>query len=78
MNIITVTLSPAIDIHCRAESFSAEKENFAEITSKDAGGKGVNISRALSSCGIKSTAVVAVGAYVKTSQYTPQAPRRPV
>lgn len=61
MNIITVTLSPAIDIHCRAESFSAEKENFAEITSKDAGGKGVNISRALSSCGIKSTAVVAVG-----------------
>lgn len=61
MKIITVTLSPALDVHCHAESFNAERENFAKITSRDAGGKGINISRALLSCGIKSRAIVAVG-----------------
>lgn len=61
MKIITITLSPALDIHCHADSFTAERENFAEITSRDAGGKGVNISRALLSHGIESTAIVAVG-----------------
>ena len=61
MKIITVTLSPALDVHCHAESFNAEHENFAKITSRDAGGKGINISRALLSCGIKSRAIVAVG-----------------
>jgi len=61
MKIITVTLSPAIDIHCHTDSFIAERENFAKVTSRDAGGKGINISRALLSCGIKSKAVVAVG-----------------
>ena len=61
MNIITLTLSPAIDIHCHAERFSAEHENFAKICSRDAGGKGINLSRALLSYGIKSTAIVAVG-----------------
>ena len=61
MNIITLTLSPAIDIHCHAERFSAEHENFAKICSRDAGGKGINLSRALLSYGVKSTAIVAVG-----------------
>ena len=61
MKIITVTLSPAIDIHCNAENFHQEKENFAKITSRDAGGKGVNISRALNSYGIGNMARVAVG-----------------
>lgn len=61
MKIITVTLSPAIDIHCSTDSFTAERENFAKITSRDAGGKGINISRALLACGIKNTALVAVG-----------------
>lgn len=61
MKIITVTLSPAIDIHCHADSFCAKKENFAKITSRDAGGKGVNISRALISYGIDNSAIVAVG-----------------
>ena len=61
MKIITVTLSPAIDIHCATDSFNTERENFADITSRDAGGKGINISRALLACGTKSTAVVAIG-----------------
>ena len=61
MKIITLTLSPAIDIHCQAEDFSAERENFAKATSRDAGGKGINISRALLSQGIKSHAIIALG-----------------
>lgn len=61
MKIITLTLSPAIDIHCKAEVFLAERENFAKITSRDAGGKGVNVSRALLSLGIENTAIVVVG-----------------
>ena len=61
MKIITLTLSPAIDIHCETDRFLSERENFARITSRDAGGKGVNLSRALLSCGIKNTAIVAVG-----------------
>ena len=61
MNIITVTFSPAIDVHCHADSFITERENFAEISSRESGGKGINISRALCSCGIKNTAIVAVG-----------------
>lgn len=61
MKIITLTLSPAIDIHCEADRFLSEHENFAQITSRDAGGKGVNVSRALLSYGIKNVAIVAVG-----------------
>ena len=61
MKIITLTLSPAIDIHCHTDSFIAEHENFAETSSKDAGGKGINISRALLAGGCDSLAVVAVG-----------------
>lgn len=61
MKIITLTLSPAIDIHCETDRFATEHENFAKIISRDAGGKGVNVSRALLSCGIANTAIVAVG-----------------
>ena len=61
MNIVTLTLNPAFDLHCYAEDFKAEKENFAEIVSFDAGGKGVNISRALCSNGVENTAVIIVG-----------------
>lgn len=61
MNIVTLTLSPAFDIHCKAESFSVNRENIASITDRDAGGKGVNISRALRIFGKDSVAIVAVG-----------------
>ena len=61
MKIITITLSPAFDIHCKSKSFLAEHENFAEITSYDAGGKGINLSRALMARGGESLAVVATG-----------------
>lgn len=61
MKIITLTLNPAFDIHCECEEFRAFSENLADITSKDAGGKGVNISRALIKNGIENTAYIVLG-----------------
>ena len=61
MKIITVTLNPAFDIHCSCDGFAAGKENLASVTRHDAGGKGVNTSRALAAGGKESRAVVAVG-----------------
>lgn len=61
MKIITLTLNPAFDIHCYSDAFVAGKENLAVITSSDAGGKGINISRSLFAGGIESLALVVLG-----------------
>lgn len=61
MKVVTVTLCPAFDIHCYCEGFMPYHENSASITSRDAGGKGINVSRALLESGIDSTAVVVLG-----------------
>lgn len=61
MNIVTITLNPAFDVHCFAEHFAPYHENLATVTAREAGGKGVNISRALSANGVPSTALVVLG-----------------
>ncbi len=61
MKIITLTLNSAFDIHCYTNDFKPFSENLAKITSYDAGGKGVNISRTLIANGIPNTAYVVVG-----------------
>lgn len=61
MNIVTLTLNPAFDVHCYAQDFQPFHENLASIIANDAGGKGVNISRALTSCGVDNTALVVLG-----------------
>lgn len=61
MKILTLTLNPAYDIHCYAENFEPFHENLAKVTDYEAGGKGVNISRALTVCGVKNTALVLLG-----------------
>ena len=61
MKIVTLTLNPAFDMHCFAESFRPYHESHAHVTSRDAGGKGVNISRALCAVGRDNCAVVIVG-----------------
>ncbi len=61
MNIITLTLNPAFDLHCYADRFSPYHENVFEITARDAGGKGINVSRALTKNGVKNTAACIVG-----------------
>ena len=61
MKIVTLTLNPAFDIHCYTENFQPYHENLAQITANDAGGKGVNISRALTVNGVENTALVVLG-----------------
>ena len=61
MEIVTLTLNPAIDVHCYTEHFQPYRENLATVTSRDMGGKGLNISRALTACGIKNTALIVLG-----------------
>lgn len=59
--IITVTLNPAFDLHYAMESFEAGKENYVTRATCDAGGKGINISRALTVGGVENTAYVILG-----------------
>ena len=61
MGIYTITLNPAYDVHANAQSFAAGTETLARVTSREAGGKGVNISRALRAGGISNTALVVLG-----------------
>ena len=62
MNVVTITLSPAFDIHCQLPELIPSKEHLAVISSRDVGGKGINISRVLHANDIPSTALVVVGA----------------
>lgn len=61
MRIYTLTLSPAYDVHASAAQFAAFHENLATVTSREAGGKGVNISRALLAGGGSCRTVVVLG-----------------
>jgi len=61
MKIITLTLNPAFDIHCNVPNFAPYHENLAYITSNDAGGKRINISRALAANGVDNLAFVLLG-----------------
>lgn len=61
MNIVTLTLNAAFDIHCSLSSLELGKENIADFTAAHPGGKGINISSALRSVGIEETAVVLLG-----------------
>ena len=61
MKIITLTLSPAFDRFCTTKFIVNYRENLLEETYFAAGGKGINISRALHAAGIPSTAVALLG-----------------
>ncbi len=61
MKIYTITLNPAFDLHASAKKLEIGHENLAEMTSRDAGGKGINISRALCANGVENTAIVVLG-----------------
>ncbi|MBE6915984.1 MAG: hypothetical protein E7471_05050 [Ruminococcaceae bacterium] len=61
MKIYTLTLSPAYDIHATVEQILPFGENLAHISTREAGGKGVNISRALHAVGVPNTALVVLG-----------------
>lgn len=61
MNIFTLTLNPALDVHARADAFVLHRESMADVISRDAGGKGINISRALTAFGVENEAIVLLG-----------------
>lgn len=61
MNIITLTLNPAFDVHCTVDRLTLGKEHLCTITDREAGGKGVNISRALTKNGVENLALVVLG-----------------
>lgn len=61
MKIITLTLNPAVDVHCQADHFKPFHENLVTVTSRDSGGKGINISRALYANGINSMPIILLG-----------------
>ena len=58
MKIITLTLNPAFDVHCVIENLQLYKENYGTRLSRQSGGKGINLSRALNSYGIENTAII--------------------
>lgn len=59
--IITLTLNPAFDVHAYLGTFRPEHENLAESVTRTIGGKGINISRALTENGINNKALVFLG-----------------
>ena len=61
MKIYTLTLNPAYDVHAFAKSLTLNCENLAQMQSREAGGKGVNISRALCNGRIPNTAIIVLG-----------------
>lgn len=61
MKIITLTLSPAFDTHCHADGLRLEHENLIHMDLCQAGGKGVNISRALAHNGTENLALAVLG-----------------
>lgn len=61
MKITTLTLNPAFDIHVSLKSFPLGRESLADSVMRDIGGKGINISRALTENGIENTALVVLG-----------------
>lgn len=61
MKLYTLTLNPAYDVHAYIDAFTPYHENLAELQSKIAGGKGVNISRALNNASVDHTAIVVLG-----------------
>ncbi len=61
MKIITLTLNPAFDMHCHADHLVLDHENLAYMDLCQAGGKGVNISRALVNNGMDNVALLVLG-----------------
>jgi len=61
MNTITITLNPAYDIYCRISSFELHRENLIREVFRSAGGKSINITRALVKNGLPSEAIMLLG-----------------
>jgi len=63
-SIVTVTMNPALDKMITVENFSAGKLNRAKSVRLDPGGKGINVSKALSTYGVRQVATGILGGQV--------------
>lgn len=61
MNVITLTLCPAFDLHCHTAHLVPGREHAVRPTGSYAAGKGINISRALLALDHPCTSVVVLG-----------------
>lgn len=61
MKVFTITLNPAFDVHIDMEKLQTYKENYSSSHIKCAGGKGINISRALNNFGIENECIFVAG-----------------
>ncbi len=61
MKIITITPSPAYDLHLSMDTLAVGGYNTASILRRDSAGKGINLSRALAANGIDSLAALFLG-----------------
>lgn len=63
MNILTVTLNPVIDISSTIEKLEPERKMRCEAPLYEAGGGGINVSKALRNLGANSLALFFCGGY---------------
>ena len=61
--IYTLTLNPSIDYHIRLHAFSEGIINPVTEEWKDAGGKGINVSKVLNLLGMDSIALGFIGGF---------------
>lgn len=66
VNIITLTLNPAIDRTVTLANFAYGQVNRAETSSDDMGGKGINVARMLNICGCRVMACGLLGSNGQT------------
>ncbi len=59
--IYTITLNPAFDLHYEMDEFYPEAENYVKKALRSAGGKGINVSKALCALGVQNQAIAVLG-----------------
>ena len=59
--IYTITLNPAFDLHYEMDAFYPESENYVKKALRSAGGKGINVSKALCALGAENRAIAVLG-----------------
>ena len=60
--IVTVTLNPSIDVTLWLDGLDPDRANRVEAEAREAGGKGINVSRVVRSFGLDSLCLAVAGA----------------
>lgn len=59
--VYTITLNPAFDLHYEMDEFIPQSENYVKKALCSAGGKGINVSKALCALGTENKAIAVLG-----------------